>query len=335
MASIYRYTTPVTPREATGPVAAAYTQIREEFLLADGPLMTLSRVPSLLVAVWALLREAELAGPASRADRELVAAAVSAANRCPFCVDAHTTLGHAAGEHTAAEAVRAGRSPRDPARAALADWAAATAAPGELPPAPFPAEHTAAFVGTALVTHFINRVVTSLLEERLLPANAQNSRLVRRALGRAVRRGPGDSVAPGRSLSLLPPVRGPVPAWARQSPVGTAYTALREAVEALPLPGAVRARVRAVVAGGDLTPPPLAGAWPEEHLEGLQGTERAAARLALCAALAPHRVSDAHVEHWRAGGGTDADLVGLIALGAFTATDRVRSALEASARHGG
>ncbi|CAL9364426.1 hypothetical protein SUDANB121_00741 [Nocardiopsis dassonvillei] len=332
MPGIYRYTSPVDPKEATGPVAAVYAQIKEEFLLADGPLMALSRAPELLVRVWALLRESELAGPVPRAERELVAVAVSAANTCPFCVDAHTTLSHAGGDHAAAEAVRAGGRPRDPALAALADWAAATADPAldPRPEPPFPAEHTAAFVGTALASHIINRVTSCLLVERLLPGDLQRSRTVRRVLGAAVRRGPGRSVPPGRSLDLLPAVPTAPPAWA-DGPVGAAYAALAAAVAALDVPDTVRARTRAAVTDWDGRPPALFEDPVGAHADGLDAPDRTAVRLAVLAALSPHRVTDADVAAWRAATGrtADADLVRLVVLGAFTAADRIQRSLAA------
>ena len=92
MPTPYRYTAPVPRQEATGLVAATYAQIAAEFILTDGPLMSLSPAPELLAATWALMREAQIAGDVPRRDREIVATAVSVANSCRFCIDAHTAL---------------------------------------------------------------------------------------------------------------------------------------------------------------------------------------------------------------------------------------------------
>lgn len=327
MSTIYRYTTPVPKDGATGTVAAVYAQIREDFLLADGPLMTLSRAPEILAPTWALLREAEIAGPVSRADREVVAVAVSAANDCPFCLDAHTALGHSVGEHSAVESLHGGGRPSDPALAALADWAAASARPGErLPAAPFPAEHAPVFVGTALATHFITRIVSSLLEERVGPG-VHRSKAVRRLMGRFVRK--SAPIPPGRSLDLLPEVSREAPAWAGTGPVGTAYTALSEAVDGADLSEAVRVRIREETAAWDGTPPPVYSTWPEEALAGLSERDRANAGLALRAAVTPYRISDDHVGQWRRFGGDDADLIRVVAFGALAGTERMRASLEA------
>ena len=62
-----------------------------------------------------------------------------AANRCRFCIDAHTVLLHAIGEHELAEHLLHERIPPRPGHAALAAWARATRIPDvPLPPRPFP-----------------------------------------------------------------------------------------------------------------------------------------------------------------------------------------------------
>ncbi|MFD0350047.1 carboxymuconolactone decarboxylase family protein [Kitasatospora aburaviensis] len=83
----------------------------------------------MLAATWALLREAEIVGTAPRAEKEAVASAVSLANRCPFCTEAHALLAHGAGDHRLAEDARAGRTPADRRDATLLEWAAATRSP--------------------------------------------------------------------------------------------------------------------------------------------------------------------------------------------------------------
>ncbi|NUP83685.1 MAG: carboxymuconolactone decarboxylase family protein [Nonomuraea sp.] len=92
-------------------------------------------------------------GPGTRTGREVVALGVSLANRCPFCVAAHTTLLHATGDHRLAETVAAGGVPGDPELAALLSWAKNARVP-----APFPAPLAPAYVGTVPAFHFVNRV---------------------------------------------------------------------------------------------------------------------------------------------------------------------------------
>src|SRR5688500_2952543 len=124
MPSVFRHVLPAPPTE---PVVRVYQQIARELGPRRAPVfMTLSPVPDILAGTWALTREALVAGPASRVDRELVATAVSVANRCPFCVDAHTIMLHSAGAHALAETLARGEIPADPRLARLAEWAAGT-----------------------------------------------------------------------------------------------------------------------------------------------------------------------------------------------------------------
>src|SRR5262245_18842528 len=103
MPTPYRHVTPVPRKAATGSVAAVYAQSAAELGAAFSP--HLSPAPDLHAAAWAALRESQVAVRAPRAAKEAVAAAVAIANSCPFCVDAHSVLIHAAGAHRLADAI--------------------------------------------------------------------------------------------------------------------------------------------------------------------------------------------------------------------------------------
>ncbi len=341
MSAPYRFAPAVPKKPATGLVARVYAQMSEEFLLADGPLMSLSPAPEVLAATWALLREAEIVGTASRAEKEAVASAVAFANRCPFCTEAHALLIHGAGGHRLAETVRLGGTPDDPRQAELVRWAKAGRTPGAdvLAAPPVPPEQAAEFLGTVLVSHFINRMVTSLLdEEALLPQAVRSSRLVRRAVGCSIGAGARRQPPPGRSLELLAAVDPGTgagfapPAWADEGPIGVAHAALRGVADAggALLGGRARAVVREVVAAWDGSHADLGTAWLDTPLAELPAGQRPAARLALLAGLAPYRLTEADVASWRdaasgagAGSGDDGDLVRVLAFGAMAAVARV------------
>ncbi|MFI7423505.1 carboxymuconolactone decarboxylase family protein [Nonomuraea sp. NPDC049684] len=321
----FRYVTPVRPQDATGRVAQVYARLADDFGMARmAVFLTLSPAPAVLAGTWALLRESLLAGPGSRTGREVVALGVSLANRCPFCVAAHTTLLHATGDHRLAETVAAGGVPADPGHAALLRWAK-----DRRVPAPFPADEAPAYVGTALTFHFVNRIASSLLTENLLPGNLQKSRLVRSVGGRAMSRTVRRELPPGAGLDVLAGLpTSPEPAWAAGTPVGTAYATLMAVAGAGGelLGEAARTAVTEAVAAWDGEHPPM-GDRLSGPLTGVPGEERPAARLALLAALAPYRVTDADVTAWRGAATTDEDLVRLVAFGAATATRHVEGVL--------
>ncbi|MFC7279734.1 carboxymuconolactone decarboxylase family protein [Paractinoplanes rhizophilus] len=324
----YRFFTPSPPPEA-GPVAEVYRQLREDFL---GPLPTfkvLSAAPDVLAATWALMREALLAPPAARVDREVVAAAVSVANRCRFCVDAHVTLLHSLGEHSLAEVIAGGGRPAGTRHAELADWAAASRTPRT---SRWSSPYGAEVSGTLLAFHFINRVVSALLDPDLLPGGLQRFPAVRSAGGRFYARTTRSRPAlePGRSLTLVP--AGVAPAWAGDSPVGVAYAALRLAAGGDLLGEAARETVAGTVRWEDGAHPARPAEWAADLVRDLPPADRVGARIALLAAFAPAAISRGDVGLWRLTHPADADLVRLVAFGAMTATDHVARSLDPAHR---
>ncbi|MER5213615.1 carboxymuconolactone decarboxylase family protein [Streptomyces sp. NPDC002838] len=324
MSTPFRHTEPLPPKAATGRVAEVYAQIAHDFGIAEPvTFVVLSSAPELLAPAWALMRESLIAGPGSRTGKEVAALGVSLANKCPFCVDAHTMLLHATGDHALAERLARGERPENETHARVLAWGKQTRVPGPAAqPLPFPAEHTPGYVGTALSFHFINRIVSALLTERLLPGNAQRFRPVRSLVGRSLARTVRRAARPGAALALLDDP-GEGPAWAAGTAVGPAYDALRTAAMAGAglLDAEDQALVRRTLRDWDGAHPPLAlGGFPDRR-------ERPGARLALLAALAPYRITDEDVAAWRRPEHTDHCLVHLVAYGAFAAVDRIEGSL--------
>lgn len=315
----YRFFTPAPPRAATGLVADVYRQLREDFLGPAPTFRALSVAPELLAATWALMREALLAGDTDRVDREVVAAVVSRANRCRFCVDAHVTTLHALGEHELAETLAAGGTPRDPRHAELARWAATARGPS-----PYRPEIT----GTLLAFHFINRIVSALLTPDLLPGGLQRFPAVRAAGGRLYARALREPRAPGRALRFAAAV--PPPAWGGDSPAGIAYASLRHTAARGGdlLSETARRTVTGTVAWETGQHPDRPADWATDLVRDLAPADRVGARIALLAAFAPASIGAGDVGLWRLGHPSDADLVRLVAYGAITATDHVAGTLD-------
>ncbi|MFG2040645.1 carboxymuconolactone decarboxylase family protein [Dactylosporangium sp. NPDC048998] len=337
MSSPYRFVVPVPRRAATGSVAEVYARSARELGALFAP--HLSVVPELHAALWAVLRESLLVGAAPRHRKEAVAAAVAVANRCPFCIDAHTAMLHATGEHRLASAVLRGDTPEDPADAALVAWAMSTRRPSPRP-WPFPPELAPEYVGTALANHCINRLVDALRPGSPLPGGALRDPS-RRAAGLALSRTVRRTLPLGESLSLLTPAAGGAtsaagePAWAAGAPVGTAWVAFSRASKAggALLGDAARDALLSAVDAWDGEHPELGNGWLDRAVTGVPEDQLPAARLAVLAAIAPYRLTDSAVAAWRSSvgpdgaGRSDADLVRLLAYGAFTAVDRLAAAV--------
>jgi AhpD family alkylhydroperoxidase len=318
----FRFFTPAPARRATGLTAEVYRQLRDEFLGPVPTFQALSAVPEVLAATWALMREALLAGDTPRVDRELIASVVSRANRCRFCIDAHVMLLHALGEHDLAEVIARGETPPEPRHAELASWAEASRSPAAAAwTSPYGPEAT----GTLLAFHFINRIVSALLDPDLLPGGLQRSPAVRSAVGRLYAKTAREPKVPGRSLPLLTGETTAPPAWAGDSPVGVAYASLRDAAAkgADLLSEVGRETVSATVRWEDGRHPARPAEWAADLVRDLPGADRVGTRIALLAAFAPSAIRPGDVALWRLSHPAGADLVRLVAYGAITATDHV------------
>ncbi len=322
-----RHLAPFPPPSAA--TAAVYRLIRREFGLLAEPFTLHTPSPALLAGFWIVCRETTLVGDVPRAHKEAVATAVSAANRCPYCVDAHVMMLHAAGAHATAAALGGDVVPAEPAVAALVAWAGATGRPATAPP-PVRSADVPELVGTAVAFHYVNRMVTVLLAESPFPLRGRRARTaLRRVMGRVVAGAVRRAKAPGASLELLPDA--PLPAdlsWAAGRPaVAAAFARFAAAVDeagTFALSPDARARVAEHVAawqGGD---PGLGRAWLDAARDGAPAPVADEAELALCTALAPWRVDDAMVARYRRHRpGDDAALLGALAWGAFAAARRI------------
>lgn len=326
---------PVSPDAASTVVATVYRQMEAEFGLLAPPVALHAPAPEVLAAVWAILRETLLVGdPADRAAKEAVAAGVSRANACPYCVEVHSAAFAGVGGNDLSSGIVTGRLAEigDPWLRDLAAWAASSGerSASARRPAPFAAELTPSFIGVATTFHYINRMVTVFLgESPLLPiprgGHGAARRVAMRIFGHFARVG----LRPGLSLDLLPPA--PVPddlAWATAAPVTADALARGFAAVERAGTGVIPAGVRALVTA-DLDDPEASGPglntadWLAGRLSTLAVPERPIARLALLTAWAPHRVTDADLAELRALGLDDRALVGATAWAALAAARRV------------
>lgn len=338
-----RYVTPVRPGDASGLVAEVYRQMERDFQLAP-PITIHSPCPDLLAGVWTASRECLIAGPADRVARELVAATVSRTNACPYCVDVHGMMLDGAGRQDLAKAVALGTDAvtvdRDSGR--LVEWAAATRSPGSmcLASPPMTEVDRPQMFGTAVVFHYINRMVNVFLEASPMPARLPE--IVKHAFGSAMTSRIVSVVAtPAESFRFLPAgVLPPEFHWARSNPaVEGALSRMTSVVDRAgeaALPATVRELLQGWLAqwrGEDMS---LSRAWVELAVEGLKAQERPVARLALLAALASHQVDDGVMQACRSEGMTDADLIATASWAAFGAARQIASwlspLLEAAAR---
>ncbi len=316
----------VSAESLSGKVLAS---VRREFGAEVEPFTLHLPVPELLAGAWMACRETLIAGGGRRDAKEAVAATVSAINRCPYCIDAHSIMVLGASGSDLSKAFFEGKPElvQDPVLRSACLWASATRSPGSplLANPPFAPAEAPAFIGTAVFFHYINRMVTVLLGNSPLPftegfPKSVSMRLAAWFFGGSIRL----DKKIGASLELLPEAALPDDlAWAKPSPqVAAAFAAFAGEIEKageMAVPSRARNAVRNAVDAWNGNDPDVDSAWIEQALSGLDEKERTAGKLALLTALAPYRITSDIVSAYSACFPGDDALLSALAWGSFTA----------------
>jgi len=332
-----RHVTPVRTSASDDTVGRVYRQAERDFGMLAPPVALHSPAPGPLAASWMMLRESLLAdGQVSRPVKEAVAAAVSLANACPYCVSVHAaTLGGLLDSATAA-AVSADRISEiaDPPTRAVARWARRSGSrpDGQSPPLPFSEQQAPEIVGVAVTFHYLNRMVDLFLGDSPLPPAAPGPLrgAMLRVLGRFMSAGARGGHQPGASLELLP--AAPLPRdleWAAGSPhVAEAFARAGAAFEAAGrqhVPAPVQALLRTRLADWDGRPPGVSRSWVEDALPVLPDGQRATGRLVLLTALASYQVDQSVIEAFRREQAGDEALIAATSWASMAAARQVGS----------
>lgn len=317
--------------------SAVRRQIVRDFGMLVPPFALHLPAPDALCAYWAIFSEPTYGQLVERSKKEAVAAAVSAINACPYCVDVHTTMLDVLGDRDPAAAIASGETDgiADPDLRALVAWARANRQPDApiLRQRPFPDEHTPELIGVALAYHYINRMVNIFAAASPFPLGASKIKpIARRAAFPVFRRLLAGEVRPGASLDLLPPA--PLPddlAWAQGDPIiadafGRAAAAF-DAVAQQALPAQVQQLVLTRLSAWRGEEPGISRGWVEIAIETLPDPQRPLGRLALLAAFASYQV-DAQVlndARTRPGPAGDEALIAATGWASFAAARRIGS----------
>lgn len=325
---VIEHVSPVRLGDAVGQVRQVYEQAEREFALAP-PQTVHSVAPELFAAVWAATREALVVGPL-RPVKEAIAAAVSVINACPFCVDIHSMMIR---EDATTVAIQA-RTPEqieDARTAGAVRFALGTMEPAKAAvlAKTIDASDLGAYAGTAVLFHYLNRVVNVFMRDSSPLAAAGFLRKPARALaavtvGRSVT---GVAASPGASLALLESQSPTGIPWLDAHPaIGPALAALfratRHSLDGLASPDTV-AQLTRHFSTWHGEPAPLGGSWLADATLGLRHNDIPVARLALLAGRSAYAVTELDIAAVRSLHAGDAELVRIVAWGAGAASRRV------------
>ncbi|MFC4032426.1 carboxymuconolactone decarboxylase family protein [Streptomyces polygonati] len=311
-----RHVAPVPFRTSQPVVSRVYREVEREFGVLAPPLALHAPSPEVTAAVWIILRESLVSpGLVGRQEKEAVAAMISRANTCPYCVTMHTSMWASLGGEAESSGVSA--------------WARANAvreSDDDGDPVPFPADHAPELVAVAVLLQYLNRMVNIFLGDAPLPPKVptQALRVVAPTLNWLQHAADRDSVRPGSSLELLPPA--PLPEdlrWTgRNTVLADAFSRAAAAIDAAgarALPEPVRDLVLDSLKGWDGRPAGIGRGWVETAVARLGPADRAAGRLALLTALASYQIDDGVVEGFRADTPEDGPLIEATAWAAMAA----------------
>jgi hypothetical protein len=323
-----RYVQPVLPGTADGLVASVYAQAERDFGMVAPPLALHSPAPPVLAAAWAMLRETLLVtDQADRAEKEVVAATVSVANTCPYCVAVHSA---------AAQDVIPGLDPAaiasgdlaSPLLKEIAGWARSSGLrePAQSPP---PGDFTE-LAAVAVNFQYLNRMVTLFLPESPLPPMTPKA-IGGWVMGMLASAMTSASPDPGASLEMLPDAQLPEEfSWAAgnsriAAALAGAAAAIDEAAATVVTPP-VRELVTGLLRSWDGLPPGPSRAWADEAVAALDEADRPAGRLAILTALAPYQAGKADIAGFRsAAQAGDEALVSLTSWASMAAARTVGS----------
>lgn len=327
-----KYIQPVKPGSATGLVAEVYGQIKEDFGKITEPFLIHSPQPEILAGAWMVCREAELVGKVPREIKEVVAAGISKANQCPYCIDAHTIMLTAIGEKKIAQAISEEQydTIADGKMRLILEWALATNTPTSsiLRSPPFSRQEAPEMIGTAVFYHYINRIVKVLLGETPLPSNKSwlknfLKQIASRMFSSTINR----PKIIGESLRFLPKADLPNDLrWAKSVPNIAAYASFASAIEKIGnnvLPPAVLAYIQEEVDVWHGQTSELSLAWSEDEISKLDPDTQACADLALLTAIAPYEIDKTVVLAFKKHFPQDDKLVGVISWASFTAARKI------------
>lgn len=163
-------------RMAEDKVKEIYKELKNDMGDVVEPISLHAVNPDLLEGIWNILREVVVVnGKMTRIQKEAIGASVSEANRCNYCVDAHTIMLIGLKDKVTADAI-VKRSPSiidDTYLRNLVKWSLETrnfkSVIIKFPP--FPENTAPEAIGTAVFFHYLNRMVSAFLGPTILPVN--------------------------------------------------------------------------------------------------------------------------------------------------------------------
>ncbi len=326
-----KYVKPIDP--AVLPVHAR-SAIDEISSLFPGPIpdpiMLHACDPELLIGHWHMSKAVYFSGSYRREYKDIIAAGVSAANACSYCLEAHGSL-VALNFEDVGRAIRldSGEIISNPEQRALFEWARSTLSPGasklNLPDL---VNNRTEIVAVALIFHYVNRLVNVMLEDSsLMIPRIPGLKKLAMLMARPVLRRLGSQTASRPELITVAD-KGRF-TWAADDPIIlSSFCNFDLAVErsvAKLISDSTQQSISQVIQRWQGESMPIDRTWVDDAVVDVERKDQPAGRLALRTALDSQRVSEADVTAYQRVTDSDADLIKLVIWSSFLATKRIGS----------
>ncbi len=317
-----KYIKAVGLKDSTGTIKNINEQIARDFGLA-GPL-TLSTVSERVHAVrWVTARESYVVeSSVKRVTKEIVAASVAQVNRCPYCEDAHGTSIVSAGDKITSKKIANGtwQTLKGEKKKQIIEWSLNTRNPNAeiIKNPPFSIHEAPEIIGTALVFHSTNRLVSIFLEESPLP-NFLSGKLIKKTALKIAAKTLFKSMVEkqsttGDGLEFINDY--PIPTslkWSKSIPpfskaLAAEQVVLNEIEEEL-IPKKLAQLFIEKVNSWQGEEMPMGRSWLNEVIKPLSENEKPIAQIMFLAAFTPFAVTGKDIEDFRKAKPGDAALV--------------------------
>ncbi len=260
---------------------------------------------------WASIREfLVVESHVPRASKETIAATISELNTCPYCEEAHETALSALGD----------KATRNEKLKAIIEWSQNTRSPHAtiIQNPPFTAIEAPEIIGTALLFHSTNRLVSIFLAESMLPGIIGNKFFKKAALNFTAKTIMKDfvekKVEAGHALQFIGQHEIPkhlqwansVPAYAQ---IFTAQESVLAEIEKDLIPPTSARILREAISAWQGEDMPLGRSWLADLTKDISEEEKSSATIILLAAFAPHTVTENDIRAFQENNPSDKDLL--------------------------
>ena len=260
---------------------------------------------------WAGIREfLAVENHIPRVTKEAIAATISELNNCPYCEEAHETAIAALGD----------KAVIDEKIKAIIVWSQNTRNPDAeiIKNPPFKITEAPEIIGTALLFHSINRLVSIFVSESLLPGILSNKYIKKTALKFAAKTivksfvekelEAGDSLQFIEHRTVLKHLQ-----WAKSLPAyGQIFTAIDSVLKDIekdiipPTSARILKEAIDVWQGEDM---PLGRSWLVDRTKDVSENEKPVTALILLAAFAPYTITENDIQSFKKSNPSDKDLL--------------------------